>query len=583
MAGRENVGAADDVMADAHQSSHCKPGSWFCRSISVPAIFMTFLLLDFPHQYGLRFVSLPDSLLFSFIDAVLYTLILFITTRFDLARVTICYLALPYFIFFIGWFNIPAAAILLILLIAGLVRSLPAINSTAHDCITWSDILAFLAILIWVNLSGIGGYGYQWSDYTVNNARLLDLVANPWPIRYGENLNFVYYFGYFLPAALIGKITSINVAIRSLYPWAALGIMLAIRWLSVLTRWRLSVWLVLAFVLFGPLDIVNLVFIKLTTHETIHDIVDAFRNDDMDTLVFGTSMQLKHYLVKQQIPFFLGNFPGNSFQLYWSPQQLIAGWLCAALLMQLFLKQQYRYLLFLYSLLFLWAPMPLIALLPVAIIVLAYLLKAGHYRDLMSIENLLLAGSIAIAMGLFYLGGSVHTNPSFWLWEAVDLGQHWQLMLVFYLSAWGFYVLALLPFITTQSRQERVIFLALVFALLVLPLRIFGTWSDLLCRGSSPLMFLLLVFLLLVFLLRGIKTYWQNHQIWHAGLLGSLMLLGTASALLINHVSMNYYGQTALIRPLTTYTVEIFENMGPDDSLFNHLLRHELPQRKTLE
>jgi hypothetical protein len=559
-------------MVDNSTPRPVKRYSWFDHSTSVPAIFIIFLLLDFPYQYGLRYVSLTDSMLFACADAALYTFILFVATRLDLARVTICYLVLPYFIFIPGWLNTPSAAILLVLLLAGLARTLPAINSTSSNNITWRDLLAFIVILIWVNLSGIGGYGFQWTDYAINNARLHDLVVNNWPIRYGKNKNFVYYFGYFLPAALIGKLSSVDVAIRSLYPWAALGIVLVLRWLSVLTRWRLSVWLVVVFVLFGSLDIVNLIFIKLTTHETIHDVVDTFRNDDMDTLVFDTSMQLKHYLIDQQISFFLGNYPGNSFQLYWSPQQLIAGWLCAALLMYLFLQQQFRHFLFVYALLFLWAPLPLLALSPFVLMLLAICVISGKGRELLSFENTLVAGALTCIMAIFYLGGSSNANPSFWLWESIDWQQYWQLLLVFYLSAWGLYALALFPYISAQLRNERVIFFALLSALLVLPLRIFGEWSDLLCRGSAPLMFVLLVFLL-----RALHDYWQHQQKIRAGLLACLMLPGTTSALLINHVSIAYYGQTELVRPLMTYN-SIYPNLGPDHSLFNQLFRRALPQ-----
>ena len=113
----------------------------------------------------------------------------------------------------------------------------------------------------------------------------------------------------------------------------------------------------------------------------------------------------------------------------------------------------------------------------------------------------------------------------------------------------------------------------LMLALAILPLRLFGEWSDLLCRGSAPLMFLLLVFLL-----KAMYHYWHHHQKIRSIFLLCLLISGTASALLINSVSLHpaFYGRTEAIKPLLSYQ-SIYPNFGPDDTLFNHLFRRALP------
>jgi len=562
------------------------PGIYFHRRIvgilsqpqTTAALWLLFSLIDFPYQYGFRYLSLAESLAYTLIDATLYTAILWLTTRLDLARATLCFLALPYLIFIPGWLNIPTAIILLTIFIICMMRTLQQTSTLKNNEINLRDFIAFLLILVWVNLSGIGGYGFQWADYAVNNARLHDLIVQEWPIRYGENRNFVYYFGYFLPAAIVGKIFSVNIALRSVYVWAALGVTLAVRWLSYLSKWRFSFSLVVIFILFGPIDILNLFYIQNQLSSTpVTEFFSTFRNDDLDTLNFTATYT-------KQIKFFLGNYPGNSFQLYWSPQQLIAGWLCAALMMHLFLEQKIKQIVFIFSLLCLWGPLVMIALLPFILVtgvtqLFASSLLGKRWRDLLSFENTIGAGSLACVFVIFYLSGSSASNPSFWMARIVDWHKQWDLILVFYLAAWGIYALALIPFILKSEISTRIWFACLVFALAILPLRIFGLWSDLLCRGSAPLMFLLLVFFL-----RAIHYYWHDHQKIRAVILLCLLVPGTATAFLINSVSSRntYYGQTELVKPLLSYAYkdDFYENFGPDDSLFNHLFRRSLPDDK---
>lgn len=82
------------------------------QSITPAYLLLLFFLLDFPYQYGFRYLTLAESLGVALTNAALYTAILFITTRLDLARVTLCFLALPYLLFIPGWLNLPTALVL---------------------------------------------------------------------------------------------------------------------------------------------------------------------------------------------------------------------------------------------------------------------------------------------------------------------------------------------------------------------------------------------------------------------------------------------------------------------------------------
>jgi hypothetical protein len=68
------------------------------------------------------------------------------------------------------------------------------------------DFFNCLPSFLWVALSGIGGFGLQNWDFNFRNAVLHDLVDYSWPVVYPQGRILLYYFTYWLPAALAGKI-----------------------------------------------------------------------------------------------------------------------------------------------------------------------------------------------------------------------------------------------------------------------------------------------------------------------------------------------------------------------------------------
>jgi hypothetical protein len=104
----------------------------------------------------------------------------------------------------------------------------------------------------------------------------------------------------------------------------------------------------------------------------------------------------------------------------------------------------------------------------------------------------------------------------------------------------------------------------------LLPCGLFGQWSDLLCRGSAPLMFLLLVFFL-----QAIHHNWLNHRKTTAIVMLLLWTTGTVSALLQLRSAYQHYGETQPIQSLILYN-NAYPNLGPDNTLFNHYFRKKI-------
>jgi hypothetical protein len=529
-------------------------------ALSLASVFVIFFALHFPYHYGFRFLPVLDSVTFALRDALIFTTLFWISTRLDLARVTLCFLALPYLIFFPGWLNTATAVALLIIFIYCMANTLRSTTAISNSSLTLQDLFTFVLIIIWVNLSGAGGYGHQSADYAIHNSRLKDLVDYTWPVHYGENRNFVSYFAYFLPAATIGKLSNAEIALRSMYPWTILGVTLVLRWLSYLSGWRFSLSLVFIFIFFGPLDILNLFILGFHANIPLNS---AFS----ETLVNTDYLDFR---TQYDIGFNIGNYLSTTFQLFWSPHQVIAGWLCISLMTHLYMQKQNGQFIFIYALLCLWSPLIMIALFPFVLAAIVTTWFDKKWRDIFTLENTLGAGAISTLFVVFYLAGSPQSIPSPFILDGFDWKNKSGMLILFYLSAWGLYAAALTPFVRRQHAPHITWFLCLIFILLLLPLKKFGAYSDLLCRGSAPLMFLLLIFIL-----QAINHYQQKRSLFV--LMLCLLLLGSASALLQLRSAINNYDDRPDPAKITDY-LYAEENLGPDNTFFNHHFRRRLSE-----
>jgi len=246
---------------------------------------------------------------------------------------------------------------------------------------------------------------------------------------------------------------------------------------------------------------------------------------------------------------------------------VIAGWLGMALLTHLFMAQRFSTVVFVYALLCLWAPLPMMALSPFLFLTIARALRS-NWRSLFTSANTVGAGSLALVFLVFYTSGSAGHNLSFWLFERVDSGQELIVLLLLALCGWGLYALWGAP---PKNTLWRTWFHCLVAALALLPLYLFGDFSDLLCRGSAPLMFLLLVFLL-----RTLDPGRRQRQGFRTFLLWGLLLLGSASALQQLGIAWQHRGHREPVSRIPE-AGHAFPNLGPDGTPFEHWFRKKLP------
>jgi len=145
-------------------------------------------------------------------------------------KIAYIYALLPIIIFLTGWCKWYIGLVGFAFLIYSYVKMCGNIPKTFTMKWTRENIEKAIFILgfvlFWVLLSGIGKYVYQNTDHYARNGIFETLVNIDWPvIKCYETENgmvyrgLVYYIGFWLPSAVIGKIFGIEAGYFSQYVW----------------------------------------------------------------------------------------------------------------------------------------------------------------------------------------------------------------------------------------------------------------------------------------------------------------------------------------------------------------------------
>ena len=181
-----------------------------------------------------------------------------------LELLTVAYLILPvliYYFTFTKWiFSLLAILALFLIVFASIkFKSVNPKNKLKLFSSKKSVVIFFITLLIiclWLFLTGVGDFTYQQTDYLKHNTILKDLIANEWPFAYSTETQtqpFVYYFAYYIPAALIGKIAGFTSANITFYIWTFIGVTLGFSWIFKFLK-RVSLCPVIVLICFGGLD-----------------------------------------------------------------------------------------------------------------------------------------------------------------------------------------------------------------------------------------------------------------------------------------------------------------------------------------
>lgn len=313
------------------------------------------------------------------------------------------YLALPFLIFLLGWcrwqIGVPAAILTVVSLGLCCRESCGRQREPAVVTVTpvHGKMLAAIAVIIlaWVGLSGVGGFVWQNGDHYFRNEMFALLVDEQWPLvretmtEAGmETRGMVYYIGYWLPSAVIGKLCGMRAGRAALCLWALAGIILMYAQIC-LWRKKLSVWPLILLIFFSGLDALG---VLLGTSEELQ--------------LFG-EVHLEHWLTCYQ-------FSSMTTQLFWVFNQAVPAWLLCALV---FLGETPQNMVFLSALLILTSTFPFAGILPFVCYFMVrrsrwdrtYKTIRGLCRDCWknwgSVQNVL-GGGIAAGISGIYISGN---------------------------------------------------------------------------------------------------------------------------------------------------------------------------------
>ncbi len=399
--------------------------------------------------------------------------------------ISLIYLLIPFVLFCISWLQ-PVVCVFTLSVLAWSLIKIFHIPEVLHQTSQPKDSTQMIAIFvlgIWVLFSGIGGLAFQNHDFHWRNAIFRDLIQFHWPVVYPDTgqgpAALVYYFGFWLPAALVGKILGWEAANTFLWGWTWLGVVLVVKLIS--SRIKAPLLLIsLFFIFFSGMDAIGILLLRSIKIVTYPDLWPPIQHLEW----WAQGIQ----------------YSSNTTQLYWVYNQALPGWICTALVM---CGINRRLVFFVWSLCFFFAPLPAVGL---ALIIPFELIKpliqaqpyqgvgkfsyrvftffTNTFHDILSVENVFGGGAILFFSYMFY-----RTNPTSSKVSLTNNTPVYFLFLIIFLLCEG----GLLWLYLSSTHKRDFLWYPIGLFLLVIPLVKLGYSGDFSMRASIPALFYLMV------------------------------------------------------------------------------------------
>lgn len=407
-----------------------------------------------------------------------------------LLPLAIIYLILPFFIFCLTylkiWFGLPIAILLFFVAYrtARNGKGQPEIIRFPRKDTT----LGLITILVWVLLSGIGGLMFQNSDQHIRNAIFHDLINFDWPVFYRTAAStqsmyaLIYYIGYWLPPALVGKILGWQAANIALFSWTCLGVFLVV----ILIKQNLKISLsaaTLLLILFSGMDFLAVLVLQTTIGMDYPTILPPVTHLEWWARAY--------------------QYSSFTTQLFWVFNQAIPAWICIALLL---FTQNHRQAFLILALCFFFAPLPALGLFPFTLLCMPnrvfdseqiLIEHTNRHLDsfvsdfakdilaMVNFENCM--GALILAISLLYY--SANPNSSQVSWLGFNLGGF--VLYLFFIMTEGFFLWLLI----FKEQRRNLWWYAAGILLVFSPLVRFGSSIDFSMRVSIPALFVLMIFI----------------------------------------------------------------------------------------
>jgi hypothetical protein len=392
-----------------------------------------------------------------------------------LTGLAIAYLLLPVLVFLATW---PAVWVSIPTLAVGALALATAPGRTS----AWrrpagqpfrAMSLCLVLGLLWGSLAGTHHLFYATDDWQIRDAVLRDLVAFSWPLTYaieGGESALRTPMGYYLVAALAGKVAGMPAAQAVLWAWTGFGLALVLVLLRSLTGGGRAFAIgALVFAGFGGLEAGVLM---------LRDVLQGL----------PPARELGHSLEWWAVLF---QYSGHNTLVAWAPNHALPGWIPLLLLLRHFRRAAFLrgWVAMLAAAVF-WGPLSVVGLVVFFLAAALRLVRCEGWGAVvshgLSVPNLLALPGIALPVAAFVVAGTgsmplglIYDNhPALYVAK-----MHAALLLVEVLP-WAVVTLLLL--------RSRFVSAATVF-LCVLPIFTFGPGNELVMRGGIPALAVLAV------------------------------------------------------------------------------------------
>ena len=324
-------------------------------------------------------------------------------------------------------------------------------------------VISCLAIITSL-LAGFSGHFYINGDWAKHMAILYDLSHSAWPVYFhppdipDRVTQLIYYFGYYLTPAFLLKIFGSNFLFPILFTYSAFGLCLSFAWVYR-SIGRTSIWLGIAFIFIGGLDLLGWLTIKKSLPE------------------FATHIE---WWAESQT-----QYPSVINIIFWVPQHALAAFIGWPLIRKFLGNKQYWGASLTLASLPLWSPFICVGLVPYVL----YLLFKNKPKWIEVTPCSLYLGTLAIIYLSFYSSTSQSLN--------LNVTKHSEFILyirMFYFSLIEFGVLAALVWFGWDQKarsERRNLFFIVIGTLFLIPFIHSTGWNDWAMRVSIPSLYIL--------------------------------------------------------------------------------------------
>lgn len=421
------------------------------------------------------------------------------------------FLLLPIIIFFMSWTKIYIGLFVSLFALTGFYFILKA-KRTYKDIFIKDYkkklLITLTVAFVWTLLSGQGGLFFQNIDYNMRNAIFSDLIKFDWPVIFkiaadiaqgltegstvyenavfyaGKDVSIVYYLGFWLPPALVGKVffnvfgssAGLIMGNMMLFLWTFSGVF-TVLYLFIRALKRFSYKIILVFVFFSGMDIIMSMFFYMV---------------GLEGMLMPEGRMIPHL-----DSWTMQQYTSNTSSLFWVFNQAVPLWLFCCILLN---EEDLKHIFLPFSCLALKSTLPMIGVLPIILFFIINRFKSRLKAEgqEMTIKNALnelkryinltnISAIPVLVLSYLYIASSPNSASFSFMTGSPDA-----IKLLIIIGSLIFET-GLIIFILFQSKlkDKKSLLIVLSLLLFIIPFFNVGARYDFTMRASLPALFFL--------------------------------------------------------------------------------------------